>query len=347
MSETFYPMYRYPGYKISFNGQVCDESGNLVDSFISCGQLFYILGKYSYSAARLVWEAFIGEVSTYIHYADDNPTNVSITNLYVNLNLEYLDSENLTINGIPFRKIPGFRAYAISRGGTVYSFNRRQFIVKAFNHAGYPTVALVDDSGFRSPRKVHRLVYLTWIGPLEDDKVIDHIDNNILNSDYTNLQQISQHNNVLKYYHRKAIDEISFEDVADYSESELRTICECIAKQMPYGEILAAIGKENYTASDYSSMVNIVNLLRRRTAYADLANEFKLPYKAKFPGKHGKSGIFTDQDIQFIIGQYELGRSQQSLAKLYDCSQSMISTIVRQNKVMCNGEGSTTIERIA
>ena len=46
--------------------------------------------------------------------------------------------------------------------------------------------------------RIHRLVYETFVGPIEDGKVIDHIDSNRENNRVDNLQAISQRLNIIK-----------------------------------------------------------------------------------------------------------------------------------------------------
>ena len=76
-----------------------------------------------------------------------------------------------------FRKIPGFSQYLISPYGLIFSIDRYSFLHQTTNHNGYRTATIVDDNGFRSPRKVHRLVYLAYNGPIGETSSIDHINN--------------------------------------------------------------------------------------------------------------------------------------------------------------------------
>jgi hypothetical protein len=48
--------------------------------------------------------------------------------------------------------------------------------------------------------KIHRLVYLTFIGEIDDNLVIDHIDTDRNNNHYSNLEQITQQENIERYY---------------------------------------------------------------------------------------------------------------------------------------------------
>ena len=99
-----------------------------------------------------------------------------------------------------WKDIPGYPGYKISEDGLVWSSKRNILIAKARNYAGYHVVTITDANGFRAPRKVHRLVYSAYVGPLEDGKVIDHIDNNINNNHYKNLQQITPSENSIKSF---------------------------------------------------------------------------------------------------------------------------------------------------
>ena len=99
-----------------------------------------------------------------------------------------------------WKEIPGFPGYRISEYGDVWSDKRNQEIAKGRNWAGYLTVTITDENGFRSPRKIHRLVYLAYVGPFEAGKIIDHIDDKKHNNYYKNLQQITQPQNSSKSF---------------------------------------------------------------------------------------------------------------------------------------------------
>ena len=61
---------------------------------------------------------------------------------------------------------------------------------------GYASVMLCKDK--QKSYKVHRLVYETFIGKIDNDFVIDHIDNNPLNNKLNNLQMITHRLNISK-----------------------------------------------------------------------------------------------------------------------------------------------------
>ena len=352
MERKFYPLDRFPGYMISTKGDVTNPNGNLLKPVITCSTLCYNIHNVGYAIAKLVWETFIGEINTYIRYSDGNELNVDIKNLYVDLDIEQLSSTKYLINDIAYQVIPGFSAYVISRKGTVYSLKRRQFVARSFNHANYPTVTLVDDNGFRSPRKVHRLVYLTYVGPLNSELVIDHIDSNKLNPSVENLRQISNRENICRaysnndYYVFKSIDDYNINDNLPYKENEIEKICKMMAENKPHDEILVRLGYE-YTNANYNSLVSTTTKLRNREIYRDIADKYNVPEKPKF-GKGAFTTFFSPSDIQFIIDEFMRGRPQQSLANVFGCKQSTISLAIKRSiPDLIDVEGSTTIERVS
>jgi hypothetical protein len=66
----------------------------------------------------------------------------------------------------------------------------------------YKRLWLCDKDGKdnRKSFSLHTLVYKTFIGEIEIDKVINHIDNDRNNNHYSNLEQITQKENV-RHYH--------------------------------------------------------------------------------------------------------------------------------------------------
>ena len=76
-----------------------------------------------------------------------------------------------------FKKIPGFSQYLISPYGLIFNIDRYSFIHQTCNHNGYRTATITDDNNFRSPRKINRLVYLAYKGPIGETSSIEYINN--------------------------------------------------------------------------------------------------------------------------------------------------------------------------
>ena len=72
--------------------------------------------------------------------------------------------------------------YYVSEDGEVYSTYSRKFLKQSRDHDGYPRVDI-----HQKHRKVHQLVYLTWVGEIPEGKQVNHYDDNKENNNYKNL----------------------------------------------------------------------------------------------------------------------------------------------------------------
>lgn len=100
----------------------------------------------------------------------------------------------------PVREYEGF--YEISNTGKIkrvstnrkYKFKER-ILKKRLNRDGYVITALTKNRKTEYFR-VHRLVYETFVGKIEDGKEINHIDGNRENNNIKNLEVVSHKDNV-------------------------------------------------------------------------------------------------------------------------------------------------------
>ena len=266
---------------------------------------------------------FIGELLGKIEYKDCNSDNISIKNLYTALEIEVISNKLITINSIEFSQIPGYDNYYISKNGTVFSKKRNILLIRNFNHAGYPTVALVDNSGYRSPKKVHRLVYLTYNGNLIDGMVIDHLDGNKQNPNYKNLEQISAHENVYR-----AID-MSLMN-SRFSIDEIHQLCKLLEDNTPTIEIMNILdipqNQENYRA-----LIHLVHRIRSGKSYTNISKKYNISKKVS--GLNKKDRIFDSKDIIDIRDLFDSKMlTIQELAIKYNCTTKTISDIVYYKK---------------
>ena len=260
-------------YSISPNGFVINTETMEEQRKFSYGfRIVYNLGGKYYFADELVWKMFIGELMGPIKYLDDNNFNLNGYNLYTPLDIDKVNETHWYINDIGFRQIPGFSKYLISKHGTVYTKSKNMFVNRAINHGDYLTVALVDDNGYRSPRKVHRLVYATYCGELISGMEIDHIDFNRHNNYYLNLQQISTYENQYRVQMRlgNANNVIPFEDID--------RICYAISQDLTTDEILVSM---NIYSDDslYEAYCKMINDLRDRERYKSVLRKYEASEK--------------------------------------------------------------------
>ena len=95
----------------------------------------------------------------------------------------------MIIDGVDFRKYDD--SYYVSAKGDVYSTHVGRCLKHCIDHDGYHRVDI-----HRTHMKVHKLVYLTWIGVIPEGKQINHSDDNKDNNHYHNLYLGDQTENI-------------------------------------------------------------------------------------------------------------------------------------------------------
>ena len=95
------------------------------------------------------------------------------------------------------KDIKGFEGYTITSTGVVYGKRKNTPLV--YNDVrGHKQVTLCNSSTDRLRIYVHRLMWMTFVGDIPEDKVIDHIDGDRANNELDNLQCITQSQNLRK-----------------------------------------------------------------------------------------------------------------------------------------------------
>lgn len=310
-------------YSISTTGLICDSTMNVLHPFQNGYRLMVTIDDINYFIDELVWEMFIGELIGTIHYRDGNPNNVSAKNLCVELDIKNYMQNIIMINNIEFCKIPGFDNYYISKKGTVYSMKRGILLIRNFNYAGYPTVPLVDNSGFRSPRKVHRMVYLTYLGELLPNMVIDHIDGNKQNPYYLNLEQVSPREN-----NYRAIEMNLTESLL--SVSQIHELCKLLEINTPTLDILKVFNLNN-THDNYRTLSHLIHRIRNKRSYSDISSLYNISKKVS--GINKKDRKLNMEDIVTIRELFDTNsKSIKELADEYNCATRTIGDIVYYKK---------------
>lgn len=96
--------------------------------------------------------------------------------------------------------IKGYENYIIYEDGRIYSTNKNIFIgANPTTTSKYLYVKLYKN-GTVAYKSVHRLVAQTFVPNPENLPVVDHVDDNIYNNHYTNLQWCTQKENIHKSY---------------------------------------------------------------------------------------------------------------------------------------------------
>lgn len=115
-----------------------------------------------------------------------------------------MDSKFIFINDCEKEFRPYNENYYISADGDVYSCITNTILKHYIDHDGYHRVDIYID---HKPKhiKVHKLVYISWIGPIPKGMQINHIDDNKDHNHYSNLYLGNQKENIndcIKNLHR-------------------------------------------------------------------------------------------------------------------------------------------------
>ena len=127
--------------------------------------------------------------------------------------------ENVIFNGEVFKRYDNM--YFVSADGKVYSSYSNKILKNAIDISGY---FRVDIHG--KHMRIHRLVYLTWIGEVPKDCQINHKDDNKHNNHYTNLYAGTQKENMMdKSNNGHSIGNTYYLTVLDKKENKVITFC--------------------------------------------------------------------------------------------------------------------------
>lgn len=84
------------------------------------------------------------------------------------------------------KTIPGYSKYSVTKDGKVFGVWGNP--LRSYNSNGYRYVSIKKDGGQRSGISIHRLVAMTWIGPIPKGYWINHEDGNRANNNVENLK---------------------------------------------------------------------------------------------------------------------------------------------------------------
>ena len=94
-----------------------------------------------------------------------------------------------------WREIPGYeRRYQASTWGNIRSIiglKPRMLTLRTYKMSPYYKVQLLDASGNKKWFRVHRLIYITFVGPIPEGLVLDHINGNKKDNSVSNLRAVT------------------------------------------------------------------------------------------------------------------------------------------------------------
>jgi hypothetical protein len=152
-----------------------------------------------YILHTLLYKLFIGNINNdcYVSFKDNNVYNLNIDNLIMLSRRE--SKEKITFDENEWKYIPNYETrYIINKEGSIKSLITNKLLennyILSFEQS-YISVKLINIDGHRKNHYVHRLVYLTFKGEIDENMVIDHIDQNKFNNKLDNLRMITSSEN--------------------------------------------------------------------------------------------------------------------------------------------------------
>lgn len=103
------------------------------------------------------------------------------------------------------REIKGYEGlYSITEDGQVWSHTVNRFIAQAPTTKSKYLYVNLYKNNIRKHKSVHRLVAETYVDNPNNLPEVDHIDANIFNNHYTNLQWVTRKENIYRSYNTKS-----------------------------------------------------------------------------------------------------------------------------------------------
>lgn len=168
-------------------------------------------------------------------------------------------------------KIVGFDKYAVSSKGLVYSLRSNKFLSENKMAGNYIAVTLSQD-GERQEFTNHRLTALAYLTDNGEGKtvkgipvehlVVNHIDTNTLNNEVSNLEWVTQKDNIL---HSVRLG--NYKTINNYrplSDEDAHEICKLLEQGVRSKDIVNITGKSNAIVNGIKSGVN----------YQDISQEY-------------------------------------------------------------------------
>ena len=220
---------------------------------------------------------------------------------------------------LDLKEIPGFKDYAISETGEIFSIKSKMFIKQPMRK-GYKTVTMVSDEKKPVTLSVHRLLMLTY-NPIKnpDQMQVDHVDCNKLNNDLNNLEWVTKKENT----HRAIKNGLYKEDRVAISDEVVNEIRKNFIPGQK-GNRLALMEKFNLKKSMFYYIIN---------------DEFRIdlpltkdinPYFNGTIIAAPKGRILTDENDKEITKLKEEGKTLQFIATKFNVSPQAIKAIIKK-----------------
>lgn len=143
--------------------------------------------------AKIMATAWIGEMDAPIKFRNGDPNVLNRDNIqYEIVSKEIISDNEISINGVIFKRIPGLKYYFIADGGLVYSTFYDKLLHRKITRTLYLHMSMVDDDGVRKMFPLHRILYYVWNNKKPNPAMeINHIDGKEWHCYLWNLEEIT------------------------------------------------------------------------------------------------------------------------------------------------------------
>lgn len=228
------------------------------------------------------------------------------------------------IDGEEFKQIKGFSSYYISGRGAIFSEYMNSLMrQKSDKENGYKTVQLISDDGIAVCKKIHRLVFETWVCDIPPGMVINHINcnkgcNSVTNLELTTSFQNTRHANI---HHLK-------KDAWDIST--VYKVCEMMSNGLSVDEINASLHRPQ---CERRGVLSLCYRIANQEVYRDISSQFDIDFSLY---RHEKTLMSKEtvlsickelQNGDWLSGKYRPYEIDKKLASIFNVSEVIIRSI--------------------
>lgn len=277
----------------------------------------------------LILLSFIGPVDLPISYKDGDVNYCEYDNLKFDIYREEIVDDFLFLNNtsIILKRIPGSNYDYITNNGVVYSMQLHRFKGIMHRKNGYHAhnVMICNKS---KKWYTHRLVYLTWIGELDSDMVIDHLNGKIWDNRVSNLELTTSAENNLRAYNMNLKSKT-------WTDCKLEIVCMMMDAGFMKDDICRVL---KLTDSDERRHLStLINHLKNNEYMSDIAKKYNLQ---DYDNSDYRYRIISDEMENVIKELVFRGYQSTEISKITGLNRSTILTFIR-NRMK---ESTTTIE---
>lgn len=275
---------------------VLDDNGN------TC----YLLNDMLCDVRQLLLDTFIGHLDAPIVYRGHKSNWTTVNDLSYSINgLKQISEDPLEyeLANIKFRQHPYYTDLLVGENGVIMRLPDFQFIRVWQSPSHYPRIQRHSGNKTLYTRAISHLVYETWIGDIPNGMVVDHKDDIVYHSHWSNLQLMTQKDNIHKSYKTGGKSDKTYFDT-----ETLEKMCQLMSEGRDAKDISVILGIE------YNKyLCSIIMRLHKGIAYPEIASKYNFDAYDPNSNRHSIPSLVREQ----IIADVKNGMRAVDLHKKY------------------------------